>query len=138
MTRDNHGEPQGYGFLLTSSAITAICFQFWTMMRVIKMKPQFLMMAAGTLFYLVGFAMFGIVSVFWLFVLAVVIITIGEMIVMPTSQALATGFARMDMSGRWPPDLCWTITIPTFCGTSAQCYARWCRRWLWRRSMGEQ
>ena len=99
--RDNHGiEPQGYGFLLTSSAITVICFQIWTM-RVIKTRPQFLMMAFGTLFYLVGFGMFGMVSTYWLFVAAVVIITIGEMIVMPTSQAIAAGFARMDMRGRY-------------------------------------
>ena len=97
--RDNHGiEPQGYGLLLTSSAITVIGFQFWTM-RVIKMRPQFLMMALGTLFYLIGFGMFGVVSAYWLFVLAVVIITIGEMIVMPTSQTLAAGFARTDMRG---------------------------------------
>ena len=54
--RDNHGiQPQGYGFLLTSSAITVICFQFWTM-RVIKRQPQFLMMALGTVFYLSGSA----------------------------------------------------------------------------------
>jgi MFS family permease len=117
--RDNHGiEPQGYGFLLTSSAITVICFQFW-MMRVIKMKPQFLMMAAGTLFYLVGFAMFGVVSAFSLFVLAVVIITIGEMIVMPTSQALAAGFARLDMRGRYMAVFGLTHSIPAAAGPFA-------------------
>ena len=59
------------------------------------------MMALGTLFYLIGFGMFGVVSAYWLFVLAVVIITVGEMIVMPTSQALAAGFARTDMRGRY-------------------------------------
>ena len=67
--RDNHGiEPQGYGVLLTSSAITVICFQFWTM-RVIKRHPQFLMMAFGTIFYLIGFGMFGVGRGVWLFVL---------------------------------------------------------------------
>lgn len=99
--RDTHGiQPQGYGVLLTSSAITVICFQFWTM-RVIKKQPQFLLMAIGTVFYLVGFGMFGIVTAYWLFVLAVVIITVGEMIVVPTSQTLAAGFARTDMRGRY-------------------------------------
>jgi MFS family permease len=99
--RDNHGiEPQGYGFILSASAITVIAFQFW-MMRAIKMQPQFLMMAFGTLFYLIGFGMFGVVSAYWLFVAAVIIITVGEMIVMPTSQTLAAGFARTDMRGRY-------------------------------------
>lgn len=99
--RDHHGiPPQGYGFLLTSSAVTVIGFQFW-MLRIIKTRPQFLMMALGTLFYMVGFGMFGIVRAYWLLVAAVVIITIGEMIVVPTSQAIAAGFARIDMRGRY-------------------------------------
>ena len=132
--RDNHGiEPQGYGVLLTSSAITVICFQFW-MMRVIKMQPQFLMMALGTLFYLIGFGMFGVVSAYWLFVLAVVIITIGEMIV-DADEPDARGGLRADRharplhggvrsvhracrtrSARWPPASCSTTTSRTCCG----------------------
>jgi len=117
--RDNHGiEPQGYGFLLTSSAITVICFQIWTM-RVIKTRPQFLMMAFGTLFYLVGFGMFGMVSAYWLFVAAVVIITIGEMIVMPTSQAIAAGFARMDMRGRYMAVFGLSVSVPAAAGPVA-------------------
>ena len=99
--RDHHGiQPQGYGFLLTASAITVIAFQF-PMMRTIKSQPQFLMMAVGTIFYMLGFGMFGVVAGYSLFVTAVVIITIGEMIVVPTGQAIAAGFARTDMRGRY-------------------------------------
>jgi len=99
--RDQHGiTPQGYGFLLTSSAIVVILFQFWTT-RVIKNKPPFLMMALGSLIYMVGFGMFGFVAVYALFVLAIVIVTIGEMIVMPVSQALAANFAPEDKRGRY-------------------------------------
>ena len=145
--RDNHGiEPQGYGFLLTASAITVICFQFWTM-RIIKMRPQFLMMAVGTVFYLIGFGMFGVVSAYWLFTLAVVIITIGEMIVVPTSQTVAAGFASVDMRGRYmavfglafsipapsdlsPPVSCSTITGRTCCGTGRRCCAHFRNRFL--------
>ena len=117
--RDNHGiQPQGYGVLLTSSAITVIGFQFWTM-RVIKMQPQFLMMALGTLFYLIGFGMFGVVSTYWLFVLAVVIITVGEMIVVPTSQTLAAGFARIDMRGRYMAVYGLSASIPAAIGPLA-------------------
>ena len=117
--RDNHGiQPQGYGVLLTASAVTVICFQIWTM-RVIKMWPQFLMMALGTVFYLIGFGMFGIVRVYWLFVLAVVIITIGEMITVPTSQTIAAGFARIDMRGRYIAAFNLTHSLPAAFGPFA-------------------
>lgn len=99
--RDVHGiQPQGYGFLMTSSAITVILFQFWVT-RTIKSRAPFLLMALGTLFYMLGFSMFGFVTAYWLFVAAVVIITIGEMIIMPTMQALAANFAPVDMRGRY-------------------------------------
>ena len=99
--RDYHGiAPQGYGFLLTASAIIVILFQFW-MTRLIKVRPPFLMMALGTVFYMFGFGMFGFVSAYWLFVLAMVVITIGEMIVIPTMQALAANFAPEAMRGRY-------------------------------------
>ena len=117
--RDYHGiNPQGYGFLLTTSAITVILFQFWTTRR-IKNKPPFLMMALGTLFYMVGFSMFGIVSAYWLFASAIVIITIGEMIIMPTSQALAANFAPEDMRGRYMAVFGLTWMIPATLGPGA-------------------
>lgn len=99
--RDQHGiDPQGYGFLLTASAIVVILFQF-SISRWMKYRPPFAMMAAGTLFYMVGFGMFGVVSHYVLFVLAVMIITLGEMLVVPTSQALAANFAPEEMRGRY-------------------------------------
>ncbi|HEX2981663.1 MAG TPA: MFS transporter, partial [Anaerolineaceae bacterium] len=99
--RDHHGiDPQGYGFLLTASAITVILFQF-TVTRLIKRRPPFLMMALGTVFYMIGFGMFGFVNAYVLFAAAIVIITIGEMVIMPTSQALAANFAPADMRGRY-------------------------------------
>jgi MFS family permease len=99
--RDRHHiQPQGYGFLLTLSAIVVILLQFPTT-QIIKHRPPFRMMALGTLFYMIGFSMFGFVSTYWLFGLAIVVITLGEMIIMPTSQALAANFAPEDMRGRY-------------------------------------
>jgi len=99
--RDNHGiNPQGYGFLMTTSAITVVLFQFW-LTRSIKHLPPFLLMAIGTVFYAIGFVLFGIVGTFILFAVNIVIITIGEMIVVPTSQALVAGFAPEAMRGRY-------------------------------------
>ena len=59
------------------------------------------MMAFGTIFYVIGFALFGIVTTYVLFALNIVIITIGEMIVVPTSQALVANFAPEEMRGRY-------------------------------------
>lgn len=99
--RDNHGiNPQGYGFLMTASAITVVLFQFW-LTRSIKHIPPFVLMAVGTIFYAIGFFLFGIVTTFFLFALNIVIITIGEMVVVPTSQALVAGFAPEAMRGRY-------------------------------------
>ena len=99
--RDNFDiNPSGYGFLMTTSAITVVIFQFWVS-RVIKHRPPFLMMALGTIFYVIGFTLFGIVTSYVLFALNIVIITIGEMIVMPMSQAIAANFAPESMRGRY-------------------------------------
>lgn len=116
--RDNHGiEPQGYGFLLTTSAITVILFQFTTT-RVIKKYPTFIMMALGVFFYMIGFGMFGFVTAYWLFAAAIVIITIGEMIIMPTASALATNFAPEDMRGRYMAVFGMSWALPATVGPS--------------------
>jgi MFS family permease len=117
--RDTHGfTPSMYGFLLTSCAITVVLFQFWVTRRV-KDRPPFLMMALGVIFYALGFGMFGFVSAYVLFVLAVVIITIGEMIMMPVSQALAANFAPLDMRGRYMAVFGLSWAIPSMIGPGA-------------------
>ena len=120
--RDNHGiNPSGYGFLMTTSAITVVIFQFWVS-RLIKYRPQFLMMAIGTVFYMVGFALFGVVTAYVLFALNIVIITIGEMIVVPTSQALAANFAPSTMRGRYMAIFGLSWAIPSTIGPGAAGY----------------
>lgn len=120
--RDNHGiSPSGYGFLMTTSAITVIIFQFWVT-RVIKHRPPFLMMALGTFFYMIGFTLFGMVAAYFLFALNIVIITIGEMIVMPTSQALAANFAPSAMRGRYMAIFGLSWAIPSTVGPGAAGY----------------
>ncbi|MGB2964736.1 MAG: MFS transporter [Anaerolineales bacterium] len=117
--RDIHGlDPQTYGFLMTSSALTVILFQFTTT-RAIKGRPAFIMMALGTFFYMIGFGMFGFVTTLWLFAAAIVIITIGEMIIMPTSQALAANFAPEDMRGRYMAIFSIAWALPSTIGPSA-------------------
>ena len=80
------------------------------------------MMAFGTIFYMIGFFLFGVFTTFILFALNIVIITIGEMIVVPTSQALVAGFAPEEMRGRYMAVAGLSWAIPSTMGPAAAGY----------------
>jgi len=89
--RDYRGLKEvSYGTLLSINAIIVVVMQFWVTRKLEKFKPM-LMMAIGTLLYAVGFAMYGFVTGFILFITAMVIITIGEMVVSPFQQSIVAG-----------------------------------------------
>ena len=67
----------------------------------------------------IGFSMFGLISAYLLFVLAIVVITMGEMIIMPTSQALAANFAPVEMRGRYMAVYGLSWAIPSTLGPGA-------------------
>ena len=99
--RDTYGIPEdGYAYILSINAAMVVLFQFWITRRIEK-RPPMLIMALGTLLYAVGFAMYGFVSTYALFILAMVIITVGEMLVAPVGQALVASFAPEQMRGRY-------------------------------------
>ena len=99
--RDSHGIPEsGYRALLSIDAALVVLLQFWVTRRV-RDRPPMVMMALGTALYMVGLTMFGFVSAYWLFIVAILLLTFGEMVVMPISQALAARFAPEDMRGRY-------------------------------------
>jgi MFS family permease len=99
--RDVHDVPaRGYGLLMSIDAALVVVAQFPVARRV-KHYPPMLMMALGTVFYMVGFTMYGFVSTYALFIAAILLITVGEMIVMPVGQALAARFAPEAMRGRY-------------------------------------
>jgi len=109
--RDSHGIPErGYGALLSIDAALVVLLQFWVTRR-IQDRPPMVMMAVGTALYMVGLAMFGFVSAYWLFIVAILLLTFGEMVVMPISQALAARFAPEDMRGRYMAfySLAWAV-----------------------------
>jgi MFS family permease len=109
--RDVHNiSSKSYGLMLSISGLEVVLFQIW-ISRTIRKYPPFLMMVLGALVFMVGFTMIGVVRGFEFFVLAVIIITIGEMILFPTNKALAANFAPAEMRGRYMAiyDLGWTI-----------------------------
>lgn len=117
--RDEHRiTTEGYGLLLTTTAITVVLFQF-SVSRFSRRRPPFLMMALGTFFFMLGFSMFGFVGDYLLFILAMVIVTFGEMLVMPVSQALVANFAPEDMRGRYVAVYSLAWSIPSIIGPGA-------------------
>ena len=63
--------------------------------------------------------MYGFVSTYILFMLAMVIITIGEMLVVPIGQALVANLAPKDMRGRYLAVFGFAWTIPLAVGPLA-------------------
>ena len=117
--RDVHGvPPQGYGFLTSANAVLVVLTQFWITRR-IRRYPPMVMMAVGTLLYMVGFLSYGFVSVYLAFMAAMLVITVGEMIVVPISSALVARFAPADMRGRYIAIAGLSWSIPSAVGPLA-------------------
>lgn len=120
--RDVHGIPEiGYGYLISMNAVIVVIFQFWVARKLERFKPM-LMVALGTAFYGFGFAMYGFTSTYMMFAAAMIVITIGEMIVSPFQQSLVAGFAPEAMRGRYMAvsHLSWGMAFaigPYFAGT---------------------
>jgi len=109
--RDVHNiDSKSYGIMLSISGLEVVLFQIW-ISRMIRKYPPFLMMMLGAFFFMAGFSMIGFVQGFPFFALALIVATVGEMILFPTNKALAANFAPEDMRGRYMAvyDLGWTI-----------------------------
>ncbi|MHA1672329.1 MAG: MDR family MFS transporter [Promethearchaeota archaeon] len=99
--RDNLGmDKMVYGYLISMNAFMVVIMQFW-ITRKIKLRSGLVMMAVGNLLYGIGFGMYGIISTIPMVYLAMIIITIGEMIVAPFSQSIPADFAPEDKRGRY-------------------------------------
>jgi MFS family permease len=110
--RDTHGfAEQAYGYLMSMNAATVVALQV-SIARRTERRPPMTMMAFGTFLYAVGFAMYGFFSSYALFAAAMLVITVGEMVVMPTAQALVAKLAPEDMRGRYMAVFGLTWLIP--------------------------
>ena len=102
---------RGFGYLMSMNAAMVVLFQY-SIARWIKNSPPMLMMILASLLYGIGFSMFGYVGAFGLFMLAMAIITIGEMVHIPVAQSLVAYFAPEDMRGRYMAAFGFTWAIP--------------------------
>jgi MFS family permease len=113
---DEHGFSEfNFGLLLSTNALIVVIFQFWTTRKMSKFPPM-KVITAGTLLYMVGFAMYAFVSEVYLFFIAMIIITIGEMIEMPLGQSVAGIFAPEDKRARYMAFFGFHWAIPNLFG----------------------
>lgn len=99
--RDDHGISEYlYGLILSMNAIMVVFLQF-PITRRISPYPPMLVLAVGTALYAVGFAMYGFTTTYALFLVAMVIITIGEMLIAPVSQSVVANLSPEHMRGRY-------------------------------------
>jgi MFS family permease len=111
--RDFHDvSAQGFGFILSLNAVCVVLFQFWVTRKVKKFHPLRVMMI-GNIFYAAGFALYGFTGIYWQFLVAMLIITIGEMIIAPIIQTLIAQISPENMRGRYMASyhLGWGIAV---------------------------
>ncbi len=90
----------GFGLIMTVNALMVVFFQF-AVTRVTEKYPDTYVMAAGALWTGLGALATALSGNFWMFLVGMIILTIGELIWAPTSIAFVAKVAPIDMRGRY-------------------------------------
>jgi MFS family permease len=89
-----------YGFLATTNALMVVFFQVHVT-RFTKKYPALRVMVVGSLFYALGVGSVALARNFSGFWCSMVVMTIGELILMPTSSSFVANLAPVNMRGRY-------------------------------------
>jgi MFS family permease len=89
-----------YGWIPTTNAIMVVLFQIGVTAVTRRFSPL-PVMAVGALFYAFATSSVGVGQGFWAFEASMVIMTIGELILMPTASTYIANLAPADMRGRY-------------------------------------
>lgn len=99
--KENFGVPENrYGFIMSTNAAMVVLFQY-LVTRVTERHRAHRVMAVGAFFYALGVG-----SVAWgwgfpTFLVSMIVMTIGELMLMPTGTTLTANLAPADMRGRY-------------------------------------
>jgi MFS family permease len=93
-----------FGSLLTLNGLLVVVFQY-PLARAVQGWPRRAGLALGALLYSLGYLSFGWIRSFPLMLLAMTVVTVGEMLFTPVAQAVAGG----PRSGRAPRPLSWRV-----------------------------
>jgi MFS family permease len=115
-TKENFGILENqYGQLLAINAGMVVLFQYG-ITRLTSRYRHLTVMIAGALFYVVGLVGFAQSTILTHFAASMVIMTVGELIAMPTANALVANMAPADMRARYLGVLSLTFTFGTGLG----------------------
>lgn len=89
-----------FGGLLTLNGLLVVATQY-PIARIVQTRSPRLGLALGSFLYAVGYLSFGWIRAYPLMILAMIVVTVGEMIFTPVAMAIAAGFAREDQRGRY-------------------------------------
>jgi len=99
--KENFGVPESsYGFILATNAAMVVLFQYGVT-RLTQRYYHLPVLAVGSLFYALGVGSVALGAGFAGFLVSMIILTIGELIMIPTSTALTANLAPPDMRGRY-------------------------------------
>ena len=103
---------QLYGWLPTTNALMVVFFQV-LVTRATRKYPAVQVMSWGAIFYIFAPLLIALSSGFWGFWLAMVIMTIGELVVVPRASAYAANLAPIDKRGRYMSlyGLSWNVAV---------------------------
>jgi MFS family permease len=89
-----------YGLISATNALMVVLFQVGVT-KITKRHPPLPMLALGALIYALGVGSIVLGSKFWDFWLSYVVVTIGELIIMPTANTYVADLAPVDKRGRY-------------------------------------
>jgi len=89
-----------YGLIPSTNALMVVLFQL-PVTRITRRFRPISMMALGMVFYGIGTGMVALSNGFWGFWTSMVVMTIGELILAPTSSTYVANAAPADMRGRY-------------------------------------
>ena len=93
-------KPEKFGLILSLNAGMVVLLQMFFTRVIADWKPM-IAIAIGNILYVIGFTMYGFVTTFLWFLIAMVIITVGEMIYSPKGQMVTANLAPEHMRGRY-------------------------------------
>ncbi|MBN1562951.1 MAG: MFS transporter [Anaerolineae bacterium] len=99
--KENFGIPENrYGFIVGANAVMVVTLQY-SVTRVSDRYRALPVIALGALLYAVGMGVFGMAGGFVMFLAGMVILTLGELLLVPTATALVANIAPPDMRARY-------------------------------------
>jgi MFS family permease len=100
-TKDNYGLPESiYGLIPTTNALMVVFLQLFVTRKTSRYHPL-PVMALGTLLYGIGVGSIALGRGFWGFWISMVVVTIGELMVIPTASTFTANRAPETMRGRY-------------------------------------